>query len=204
MVRVAAKAMDVLLNPSEQEALVEQTGIEVTVRSDVLAGQETPETDAVVEVDVDEVLVRRGDEAGAVPVGISVLGVAAALNEDHDGQFHICRGIGGRPDVDEETVLVDSVVESIRDAYTNGSELFRKASMRGSCYTDETNPPLLQEDSVDLNSPSWPAEYLPPSQARLVPAISDLQREVRRTAYRGTDLYRSRDNYRGSSRSPSR
>lgn len=56
VVGVAAEGGDVFLNPFEEHALVQEAGVEVAVLSEMFAGQETPEADAVVEVDHDDVV----------------------------------------------------------------------------------------------------------------------------------------------------
>ena len=47
----------------------------------------------------------------------------AALDEDHDREFRTRSGIGWRPDIDEETVLVDLVTDLFTNPQTNWAEL---------------------------------------------------------------------------------
>lgn len=101
------------LHPSQEETLVQEAAVQVPMPSHLLAGEETPQADAVVKVDKDDTVARRLDQAGAVPVGVGIPSVPAALDEDHDGELLVHGRVGGTPDVEEEAVLVDGVMECI-------------------------------------------------------------------------------------------
>jgi hypothetical protein len=103
---VASETGDVLLDPMEEQALVEHAGVEGAVGGDFGAGKEAPEADAVIEVDEDEVPLSGEDKLGAIPIGVGVAGIAAALDEDEDRQLHVGSGVGRGPDVSEEAIFV--------------------------------------------------------------------------------------------------
>lgn len=54
---------DVFLDPFEEEALVKQADVQVPVLSHLLVGEEPPDSDAVVEVDKNNVPARLVDDS---------------------------------------------------------------------------------------------------------------------------------------------
>lgn len=115
--------MYVLLHPLQELALIKQADVEVAILADSFSGEETPKTNAIVEVNKDYPVARGLDETRAVPVGVGIARVAAALDEDHDRELHVGGGVGGRPDVGEEAVLIVGVLVRVGDAETDGREL---------------------------------------------------------------------------------
>lgn len=105
-------------------ALIQQTCVQGTVLADLLASQEAQRTDAVVEVDKDNVSTRGMDHFGAVVVVIRVVGVAATLDIEPDGQFGLGRCIGRLEDVDKQTIFVTGVIWHLVDANANLVKLF--------------------------------------------------------------------------------
>lgn len=70
---------DVLLNPLQHQALIQETCVQVSVFPDFFAGEEPPQTDSIVEVDKNNVSIRYIDELRPIPVRIRVLCVAYCL-----------------------------------------------------------------------------------------------------------------------------
>lgn len=61
-----------LLHPLQEEALVEEPGVEVAVAAHVLAGEEAKEADTVVEGDDDNVVVGGFDNDTTAPVTVGI------------------------------------------------------------------------------------------------------------------------------------
>lgn len=89
----------------------------------MLAGKKTESAYAVVEVDEDEAFAGLLDDFGAIVVGVGVLGVAAALDVDPDGEVGVGGCAGGLVDVDEEAVFGVVCVCCLADGYADWAEL---------------------------------------------------------------------------------
>ena len=63
---------DVLLDPFEEESLVKQTDVQISVLPYFLVGEEPPDSDPVVEVDKDDVPSRLLDDSRPVVVGVAI------------------------------------------------------------------------------------------------------------------------------------
>lgn len=63
---------DMLLDPFEEESLVKEADVQVSVLSHPLIGEETPDSDPVVKVDKDYVAARLLDDGRPVVVGVAV------------------------------------------------------------------------------------------------------------------------------------
>lgn len=74
--------LDVLFDPSEGFALVQQSGIQVPVLLDSLAGQEAKGTNTIIECYKYDRVTRFLYDLGSVVVGIRVLCVAPTLYEE--------------------------------------------------------------------------------------------------------------------------
>lgn len=105
-------------------ALIQQTCVQGAVLADLLTSQEAQRTNPVVEVDKDNVSARRVDHFGAVVVVIAIVGVAATLDIEPDGQLGLGGCIGRLEDVDKQTIFVARVIWHLVDADANLVKLF--------------------------------------------------------------------------------
>ena len=129
VVRVATKLLNVLLDPVKKLALVEQTGVQVTIASRLEALQKAKNTNAVIEADRNDVVVRLLDNRGSVDVGVAEGRVTTILDVDPDGQLRVRIGVGRLVDVGKETVLTEVLSRCLTNAYTDGLELKRVNSI---------------------------------------------------------------------------
>lgn len=67
----------------------------------MLTGKESKGTDAVIEVDKDNVVTGLLNDFAAVIVAIRIVGVSAPLNEQPDREVGIRTGIPWPPDIDK-------------------------------------------------------------------------------------------------------
>ena len=87
MAFIAAEVVNVLLNPVQSRTLVFEAIVHTTPSSHFSSGKESVWTNAVIEVDNDNVHVTCLDETRAVVVGIAVSVEAATLDEEEHGQL---------------------------------------------------------------------------------------------------------------------
>ncbi len=79
-----AYQMNVLLNPFQTFSLIKKPYVEVTIGLNLLAGKETPNTNAVVESDNDNIIVSCVDQTRAIQVRIGERVEPATLEVDKD------------------------------------------------------------------------------------------------------------------------
>ena len=105
VLRVNSEFANVLLYPLQSLDLIFQTIVGTAALDDLIRSQETIRSNAVVEVDDNNVVVAGFNQTRAVVVGVRVCVESTALDEEVDGERVVRSGIRRSEDVQEETVL---------------------------------------------------------------------------------------------------
>lgn len=78
---------NILFDPMEHLALVEQTSVQTTIIADFLAVEKTQGANAIVEVDKDHILTRFLNDSASVMIVVGIDLVSAALNVQPDREL---------------------------------------------------------------------------------------------------------------------
>lgn len=89
MIWIAAKQMDVLLDPFQSLSLIQQPGVEVTILANLLRSQETVRANSIIDVDHDYAVVRCSNDIVPEVVGIGQPGVPSPRKEEPHWQLRI-------------------------------------------------------------------------------------------------------------------
>ena len=105
MVRIPTKLADVILYPLQCFSLVQQAVVQAASLLDLCACEKPIQRHTIIEVDHDDALTRRLDEARAVQVRIRIRVKPSTLDKKVHGKLRVLRSIGRRVQIQKEAVL---------------------------------------------------------------------------------------------------
>lgn len=84
---------DIPLDPSQSLSLIQQSNIQVSVSPDQFTRQKPKDTDAIVDGDKDNTVIRSSYDFGTIDVRVCIGRKASALDEEPDGEIGRRRSI---------------------------------------------------------------------------------------------------------------
>lgn len=97
--------MNILLDPVQQLALIQQANVHVAVSAHFRSGEKPQRPDAIVEIDQDDAGIGLNHEVRSVVVCIGIRHESAALDVHPDWKVRCWRRVGRGEHVDEQAVF---------------------------------------------------------------------------------------------------